>query len=374
MSLLNSLFAKPKTTTASHLLISFCNLPPHVARYSLAVMDGASGTFHFLKADGVMAASDIGVTGLTRLADGGFALGIQGPAPRIVLLNDRLEFSRSIDLPQSKDIHSLIAHDNALLITSTRTNEVLRLPLDGGKTESIWSHPLDNGYLHLNCPMIWRNELYLCAHRHLHFAGTDISAPDDESAAMGTIINCTQNRIVATGLQQPHSLMPFGDGAIIASSFGGDVYYLSPEDLQGSSPINLRERTPYLAMPDYIRGIAFDADHLYLGGSARRIVSRKQGVTRRYVDDPFSTLGDARFFSNLYRVNCSTLETESTINMTALGFDIYDILPLAALPDASQLLPYPEVLRAQAFRNILTVQEITLNEYAQRQAAAMENT
>ncbi len=374
MSLLNKLFNRPQAHSAApHLLISFCNLPPHVARYSLAVMDGNTNAFYFLKADGVMAAEDIGITGIARTPDGGYALGIQSPNPRVVLLNHKLEFARSIALPQSHDIHSLITYDNALIVTATRSNEVYRLPLDSSDAEMIWSHPLSDGYLHLNCPMMWQNKLYVCAHRHPQLASTDRSAPDDESAAMGTIINCTDNRIVATGLQQPHSLMAYGDGAMIASSFGGDVYTLSPDDLHSDTTLNLRERTPHIIMPDYIRGIAFNDDTLYLGGSARRIVSRKQGVTRRYVDDPFSTLGDPRFHSNLYRINRANGQTESVINMTALGFDIYDIMPLPSLPDASQLLSQPEILRAQAFRNILTVQEMSLNEYARAQSAQMEN-
>lgn len=293
----------------ANLLVSFCNVFPRGLALGVYDFDGC----HFKWIDLSSVVSGIaGVTGLTS-HEGAYWCMIQmpdGQTSSLSKLDQRLGVSEAYHLAETGDAHSVLPFGDGLLANDTRRNRLtwIEIPVDGKPPREIeyWRYcDEDMDIVHVNSVAQLEGAVFVSMFG---------PKPEDgwQSARAGKIVDVTANRVVCDNLYHPHSLLNIDGMLYWLESGRGLVHRFS--ETNGHEVV--------AALPGYLRGIAYDGRHLYIGASARRRRSKSTGTTNKV--GPL-TVGEAN--SWIYRLNRETFEIDKR-NLTAFGAEIYDIVPL----------------------------------------------
>ncbi len=304
----------------SRLLISFCNTFPQ--GFPLAVYDFASGDFAWLPVPGSGLLNNLpigGANGVCRGGDQYYAL-LQHRAPgwpnTLVVYGPDLRMLMAVTLDRVRDAHSLMWHDEELLVVSTGTNELIRVTVDiaagTAQEEALWEfgdERLDRD--HLNSVVRWEGRL--CASLH----GPKNDSEDHLERQAGRIVDVASGETLHSNLLHPHSLAAANGTLYFLESGRGRVWTLQRR--QGRLHAELLKE-----LSGYLRGLALDGQSLFVAGSAQRILSKHK---RTLIEHPQKTTEATHCI--LYRVDLTSGHLESR-DLTAFGREIYDVVLLPA--------------------------------------------
>jgi hypothetical protein len=232
-----------------------------------------------------------------------------------VVRSELIELVDDKRLPDVSDPHSICVFNDRLLVTSTGTDEIVAYDLDDRKVTG-------------NAESFWRASDAGSDTHHVNSVCTDGSAvivsafgPREgelwSSARSGYIYNITEQRMILSDLQHPHS----------ARIFDGVLYF------DESSRQSLRTASGgRVIIGGYVRGCERLRDGTMLVGSnAARRVSRSRGVVTNAANIE-NTEGERVGSCSLVRVGLGAVPLREFIDVSAYGLEIYDI---AALPEAA---------------------------------------
>ena len=304
---------------ATHILISFCNTTTGAP--SLGLFDIASGIVNVLRvpdeldmhdARGI-AVSDRYVfvtTGRSKAKD----RGAQQPAGTsfvFVLNRADLGLVTSYRCQTVVDAHSLHLSDDELLVTSTGTDEVVRMTLresDVMREETLWrpdpAGPRSDVH-HLNALGSWQGRL-VCS---------GFGRKVDQlwsSAANGFIVDIETGERLASGIGHPHTLIDVGPTLAYCESSTSTIRLLNTGHVQ--------------QVPGYARGLCRIGDRLFAGTSrGRRASNRSETLTNR--GDPGQTAGCC----SLVELHLQTLAIHRVIDLELVGWEVYDLQPVSGV-------------------------------------------
>ena len=305
------------TDSASHILISFCNVTAGAP--SLAIVDIDGGGVQVLRVPGALAAEDArGIaladpyifvtTGRPRFK-GRASRDSTGRSHLFVLDRHDLALVSSHVCEHVVDAHSLRVGDDHVEIVSTGSDEVVRLRLSGPHViaeEVVW-RPDPAGpradLHHLNAICSWRNDVVV----------SGFGRKTDRlwsSAADGFIACLGSGERLATGIGHPHSVVDLDGTLAYCESSTGTVRLLGREEVGW--------------VPGYARGICRVGDRLFVGASKGRRFSNSTGVLTNRAD-PGSPTGHC----SLVRLRIDTLTTDKVIDLDLLSWEIYDLLAVS---------------------------------------------
>lgn len=314
------------------LLISHCNTE-QVAWFGLSLHDAdANSWFVDLSDCGLDPTIDKGITGLFQDGDRIYAAIQSTNGGKVLVLDAALNPLETIYLQLAEDLHSIAVADGVLYVTSTRNNSLVIFDL-GRREESIyWQH---EGYIHLNDIKFHRGEVYVLSQ----------DSPHTETNTGGTVTRLSDRKTIVTGLDQPHSLW-FNDNILtVLSSRVGNIMQVNLDSLECRRLAHL---------PGYVRGIWQSGDRFYAATSAERLHSRKSGPDKVYVENFDNYMGNPEFQSHLYQLDRDGNVLDS-LPLSALNFEVYDLLGLKAMPNPDRLRPGAASLKAQYYRRQSTL-------------------
>jgi uncharacterized protein DUF4915 len=307
------------TDSATHILVSFCNVTTGAP--SLAIVDIDGGGVQVLRVPVALAAEDargialsdryVFVTTGRPRSKGRAARDSAGRSHLFVLGRHDLALVSSHVCEHVVDAHSLRAAEDHVDIVSTGSDEVVRLRLSGPHViaeEVVW-RPDPAGpradIHHLNAICSWRGDVAV--------SGFGRKADRLWSSAADGFIACVgSGERFATGIGQPHSVVDLDGTLAYCESSTGTIRLLGREEVG--------------QVPGYARGICRVGDRLFVGTSKGRHVSKSSGVLTNRAD-PGTPAGHC----SLVRLRIDTLTTEQVIDLDLLSWEIYDLLAVSSV-------------------------------------------
>jgi uncharacterized protein DUF4915 len=302
--------------TQRHILVSFANVVTP-GRCTLGLLDVATMVFRKLALPPELGTPP-SITGLAASRRYIFAalqtspLGttVDAPGCPAILVFDRarLTLLNHHPLPSAADVHSLWVTEQALYVVSTGTDEILGLRLDDADVvgERVCWRPDPAGprldLYHLNTVSGWRGELLVAGFGRK--AGSLWSTATD-----GFIANVTRGTTLISGIHHPHSLMPYEERLYFCESRARAVRAVG----------DVRHQR----LPGYTRGLCRIGRRLFVGTSKGRQVSKSTGMINNSAD-PGTVAGQCA----VSRLHVNTLAIETTVDLSAYGEEIYDLLPV----------------------------------------------
>jgi len=293
------------------VLMSFCNA--RVAGLAaLALFDPVSDECQVIELPSEL--DDVkGITGLA-LSRGHLFAVAQCAAPRaaarvvsVLLVFDleRLTLLTRHPFVKAVDVHSIVWREGELFAVSTGTDEIVKVTLDGHTVVAetvFWRHGTGQtreNTVHLNAAASSSGRLLVSGFGRVE-ARRD--APRD-----GFILDLDRGELVATALDQPHTLLPLGGQLLFCESRTGT--------LRTAGATHARN------LPGYARGMcAFDSDVL-VATSVGRSFSRSSGAP---VENPRTAgLPHGRCTINRFSKDWRLLRS---VDLTAYASEIYDLL------------------------------------------------
>jgi hypothetical protein len=314
------------------VLMSLCNVGRFNSQFSLVSVDVERGhamdlidCSHFLDLS-----KDAGVTGMLHLSNGGMAMCIQSPDPRIVFLKPDWTAHRLVRDPRFSDLHSLVERDGYVFAACSGVNKVLKISLDDFSVSLFWEYPVDEPFLHINSLVFHGERPLVCSHK--------IPPQAKGGGASGGCWYLDDYEVLIAGLMQPHSVTVDGDA----------VHCLSSHDFRIAT---WRDgAVSFTPMQGYLRGMAFIDGKVVIGSSSQRFVSRKKKELEKYVDFA-EVVANPLYMSSLVLAD-ATFKPQRRINTTALGFEIYDVIADPGAPERLRRRPAPAV-RMQTMQRLL---------------------
>jgi hypothetical protein len=141
------------------------------------------------------------------------------------------------------------------------------------------------------------------------------SGPTWDSANEGFIYNVTRAETVASGIDQPHSVV----------EMSGSITYCESRKMALRSQGDKRTQI----LPGYSRGLCRIGRHLFVATSLGRRVSRS---TARVIGNP-ADLGELEGRCTISRLTVDGFAIEATTDLTAYASEIYDLLPVEGTND-----------------------------------------
>lgn len=262
---------------------------------------------------------DLGATGLWVGREALWALVQEdiGGLSRLVRLDHNLVPQGSWPLHLANDAHSLVEHEDGVLIAATGRNAVVFVgPLDGSappREREVWRMDTrDEDTVHLNGVAVLDGHIFVSA-----FGPKPMDGWGDSGCGM--VKDLTTGKAIASNLRHPHSLMA-ADGALLwLESRLGRLWRWTPTE--GARVI--------VEVPGYVRGLAVGPDRYFIGVSGRRRTSRSLGTD-------YHTENSDR---DAYRPSVFAVDRRSLvstrIDLAGFGPEIFDI---AIVPAGSGLV------------------------------------
>lgn len=288
-------------------LVSLCNLGSWLSRYPVAVADGDLASAAFLDCDAFMLPdADTGITGITAYR-GDLLLCVQSAMPRLVRLDPYYDVRAVYPLAEALDPHSVCIEGATALIASSRRNRVIALDLETGVERCRFvADEADRDTVHLNSLAIWNGRL----------AVSMLGRRGNDGRRAGCVVT-EDGDVIAANLAEPHSLTVADGRLLFLESAAGTCV-----EAGGTRSV--------VAGDGYLRGLCVEQDRSVFGRSALR--HERHGA------------GNAYGGSALMSVDRQT-GTVSTLDLTPLGPEIYDILSVAEPPPAERLFGDAETRR-----------------------------
>lgn len=198
--------------------------------------------------------------------------------------------------PHENLAHSVkILGENLLAVADTGNSRILLRPeVQSGARGFYQSSPLEGwepgipaDAIHLNDLIPWQDGVLASAFSYQPFSQWKKSGLDWQSEGWGSVFYLRRNkgrtvsRIVATGLNCPHSLCHWQDCVYCCSSAHGEFYRFRP-DAHGL----LREEQRWkVTSSHFLRGVLRTEKGWVLGGSSRRYQDDGGGMVLFFLDD-----------------------------------------------------------------------------------------
>lgn len=317
------------------ILASHCNTE-QVALFGLSLHDTSTGQSWFIALNncGLDPNVDKGITGLCQVGDLLYAAVQSVYGGKVLVLDTALNYRETIVLQYAEDLHSIAVQDGVLYVVSTRNSSLVAFNLAAREECVFWQHET---YIHLNDVKFHQGELYVLSQ----------DSPYSEENSGGTVTRLSDNKKVLTGLDQPHSMLFDSDYLTVLSSRAGDIVRV---ELKSGKAYKLAH------LQGYVRGIWQTHDNLFVATSAERLHSRKEGPAKVYVESYDDYFGNSEFQSNLYQLDQYGNQSRA-ISLSALNFEVYDLLSVARMPAATRLTENPGAIKAQYYRRSLLARD-----------------
>jgi hypothetical protein len=158
-----------------------------------------------------------------------------------------------------REAHGALWHEGHLLAVSTLTNSVLRLDETGSVTHT-WSAPGEGDCWHLNNLLLHHGRLLVSAFGRFaeHRGWSEPSARDGS----GVVFDMVSGEDVLSGLTCPHDPLALDGGWLVCNSGTGELWRCAPD-----GAVLARH-----ALGGWTRGLTYDAEHVYVGVSAHRLL------------------------------------------------------------------------------------------------------
>ncbi|MGF6876461.1 DUF4915 domain-containing protein [Paraburkholderia sp. MM5477-R1] len=153
------------------------------------------------------------------------------------------------------DIHDVLFFDNHLYVVGTIRNQITKFTADGVELKS-WTFSGQHDSRHINCVGLWNGRVVFSAFGD--FAET--RSYKGQTAGAGYVEDLESGERLITGLNQPHSLVQFGDNLLVANSGEKELREYTPD-----GKLVRKKR-----FNGYVRGIAANRRHIYVGLSQSR--------------------------------------------------------------------------------------------------------
>ena len=123
------------------------------------------------------------------------------------------------------------------------------------------------------------------------------------------VFNITKGEKIASGIPHPHSLVAIDSTIAYCGS--------------GNMAVHILGRGHVQHLPGYARGLCLVDQHLFVGTSIERRISKSTGM----LNSPNAT-GALAGQCTISRLSLDRFEIEDTVDMTPYGEEIYDLLPI----------------------------------------------
>lgn len=301
------------------LLISFCNQisSPDCSLGIFNISDRSSRWIDFSGLSDDIRNNFSGVCGICGVAED-VIITTQGSSPILATVSiTEAKITNHVALKKCKDPHSLVHLNGYVYGVSTGTNEIYRVPFkDGqfGAEELFWSYP---GVSYA------RDEVHL---NGLTVDGEDLIAscfgPRNAEGSWGMegrVFHVESGGSIRAGLNQPHSPIVSSGQLAFAESAANKVHvYRKTDNLPW-----ICERE--ILLSGYTRGLVLRGQHMLVGISASRKLSRSQG---RFLYENQS-VNDSQLLS----IDLATGETEAKFGLLAYGREPYDLFGINIKPN-----------------------------------------
>ena len=322
---------------AADLLVSFCNAGSDT-EFGLGCVDTRTNRFDMVDLRAIRQTLPYsGITGLCHFGSR-IVIGLQG-MPRLcgalAFLDQDLQVLEVVKLARARDVHSIVARGDTLIIVSTGTDEVISYTPADGKEHVIYAASQSGiDTVHLNGACIHQGRLLVSM----------FGPQRPRGVRCGRVVDCDSGEIWLDGLRQPHSVTSAGDFVLVLESATG---HLVKFDRQ-------RVLDPWVAYTGYARGLCWVDDRLFVGRSRRRLAFRGDAwsagsLVSLETDDGMEHMQTALLVRDPNGEN-------SALRLTYSANEIYDLLPLRRAP-APALLPAAWV-RAYACLNAKKTAEV----------------
>ncbi|NIF80751.1 DUF4915 domain-containing protein [Paraburkholderia sp. Cy-641] len=200
---------------------------------------------------------------------------------------------------QLDDIHDVLFFNNHLYVVGTIKNQITKFNADGLELKS-WTFSGQHDSRHINCLGLWNGRVVFSAFGD--FAET--RSYKGKTAGAGYVEDLESGKRLITGLNQPHSLVQFGDNLLIANSGDKELReYSTDGKLVRKKRFN-----------GYVRGITTTGGHIYVGLSRSREPDKDDIKSATIVkihadswEQIFATLLPSREIYTLYSVERSSI-------------------------------------------------------------------
>jgi hypothetical protein len=268
-----------------------------------------------------------GLGGFTGLANQGSKLFLvtQSIPPRLVQLNSRYELEKVWELKHVADGHSVVVADTKAYIASTGNDRIVEVDLKTGIETILWKHgDANSDTVHVNSLLYRKGRLL----------ATMFGAKQDswKSAKDGMVYDITGGKVYHAPIHHPHSLCRVVHPAWGLAFWRNKLRRTKKKHYYCESwarTICTTAGDRLVVDKGYTRGLAVTDDHLFVGLSKSRKVSKSTGQAN--LADP--TWSDSICGVCVYRVNHERLDASPLLKVVPLdqfGNEIYDVLPLAA--------------------------------------------
>lgn len=299
------------------LLISFCNSPPYSKLkkkgYSpLGILDYEKNMVYWLKVPPAPKYS--GITGLSQNKDYIFAsYQSKNTGAIIVFAKAGLGVKYWTELPGSKDVHSILFHNNFLYVVSAGNDQILSYrckngEIDVSSAKSLWKPKESSGQSdthHLNS---------ICWHKRGLFVSAFGPKTGERwsSAKNGYILELKSGRKLAVQIYHPHSIFSNGDNIVFCES--------TARSLRTNG-----NRIIFKFADGYTRGLAGAGNYWAVGLSAGRRVSRSTKLINSIADP-----GELIAICKLVFLEKNFRQPKISFLFDFISFhnEIYDVLPM----------------------------------------------
>ena len=297
------------------ILISFCNTSGVTDFPNLGILNSANQVFSILDLP-----KEIPLTGMVGMAVSSqfIFIGLQHESagketfesPPLLLIFDKKTFNllHHYRFLLARDLHSLLLlpGENALLVASTGTDEIIRLELDGFHVLSEHViYQIGNGaredHHHLNSLVSWQGDIYVSGF------GTKEEGGDWSTARNGFILNLENEEKIVEGLEHPHSLSVINGRLAFCESRKKTLRFVGD-----TTSVNLS---------GYTRGLCVAGEDIFIATSTQRKKSKSTG--KPITSDELQNAG-----CTLSRIRIGNSRIEETIDLNPFGYEVYDLLPI----------------------------------------------
>lgn len=293
--------------------VSFCNVPSKTTSV-LAVLDTSTGVCNEISIPGVSPKCR-GATGLA-LTDDLILAVIQVPesgqsgVPEVVAVDRaRLAMRWIYRFQRGRDVHSICANGDAIYAVSTGTDEVVSLrcgPSGPTSEDVVWApspQEAGNDVHHLNG--------IGCKDEEILIAGFGRKTGQKwETARGGFIWNITRQKMVKSGLDQPHSIFVVD----------GRIGYCESR----SSSVRVVDDPRRGILPGYTRGACVNGSTIFAGTSVGREMPPSTG---RLINNP-AVDGAPVGRCAVHLLRTQSFELERSIDVKSFGNEIYDLVAI----------------------------------------------
>ncbi len=295
------------------LLLTFCNQQASLF-HSLCVLDLADGRVGWIdleSAPGEFRDDFGGVCGACAVGERVVICTQSNEKPMLAMIDPRTgSIGSTLPLPGCRDPHSVAFQDGHVYVTSTGTNEIYRVAVQGehfGEQELFWRYPgvrYDRDEVHLNGITV--------ADGRFITSCFGSRKPDGSWDTAGSVFYLDSGLPIRGGLNQPHTPLVIADRLVFAESAANKVF------MYAKTAAAAWTLDAEFEMPGYTRGLALEDGRLFVGISSSRTVSRSRKTA---VSAPQQSSNAA-----IISVHLETQEQEIAWDLSAYAREVYDMI------------------------------------------------